>query len=125
MKIINNKYFKLFFTVLIMVVLMYSCRTDDPVPPQAGPFDVTHDIPAEVPAAGGTYNLTIDGSTNGWWIVKSANVSWLTINRLFGSAKVSQQITISANTETAAREVSLEINSTNKESKIIKIIQER
>lgn len=68
--------------------------------------------------------MTIDGSTNGWWIVKSENVSWLTINRVFGAVKVSQQISISANTSAIARQVSVEIKATNKESKIIRINQE-
>lgn len=125
MKIITHKYFKIYSAIFSLLLLLNSCSKDQPVAPQAGPFEVTHDIPASVPASGGSYNLTIDGTTNGWWIVKSENVTWLTINRVYGSAKVSQQITVSPNTGANAREVTLEIKATNNESKIIKINQAR
>jgi len=123
MKIITNKYLKIYSAIFSLLLLLSSCSKDLPVAPQAGPFEVTHDIPVSVLASGGSYNLTIDGTTNGWWIVKSENVSWLTINRMYGSAKVSQQITISPNTGANAREVTIEIKATNNESKIIKISQ--
>lgn len=124
MKIITNKYFKLYSAIFSLILLLSSCSKDEPVRPQAGLFEITHNIPVRVPASGGAYTLTIDGTTNGWWIVKSENVSWLTINRVYGSSKVSQQVTISPNTGSAAREVSVEIKATNNESKIIKINQE-
>lgn len=123
MKIIK-RYFRIYSAIFSMLVVFSSCSKDQPVAPQVGPFDVTYDIPTAVPAAGGSYNLTIDATTNGWWIVKSENVSWLTISRVYGSAKVSQQISISANTTNSARAVTIEIKSTNKESKIININQE-
>lgn len=125
MKIITHRYFKIYSAIFSLLLLLSSCSKDQPVAPQAGPFEVTHDIPTTVPTSGGSYNLTIDATTNGWWIVKSENVSWLTINRLYGSAKVSQQISIAPNTGESAREVSIEINATNKDSKVIKIIQAR
>lgn len=109
---------------LINILLFGACKQEEPIAPVAGPFEVTHDIPSAVPATGGTYNLTIDASTNGWWITKSENVAWLTINRLYGSAKVTQQLTIKPNTTSSSRVVTLEVKGTNQESQVISIKQE-
>lgn len=72
----------------------------------------------------GIYNLTIDASTNGWWIVKPENTGWITINRMIGSAKVVQQIKIGANTTSVPRKAAVEVRVTNNETKVIQINQE-
>lgn len=113
-----------FFSFLTIITLCVSCQKDAPVAPVAGSFEVTHDLPDIIPASGGVFNLIIDGTTNGWWILKSENVSWVTINRMYGSAKVSQQVTVKANTENETRELIIEVKCTNQETKIIKVKQE-
>lgn len=102
--------------VLICTIFISSCEKDQHVKPQPGPFEVTHDIPASIPGNGGSYSLTIDATTNGWWIEAGAEASWISINRKYGSAKVTQQVVIASNTTSAAREAAVLIKSTNGEA---------
>lgn len=105
-----------FLMVLLFATIFSSCEKDQHVKPQPGPFDVTHEIPASIPANGGSYTLTIDATTNGWWIEAGADASWVSINRKYGSAKVTQQVVVASNTTSAAREATVLIKSTNGET---------
>lgn len=125
MKNITYNFLNIYSTFFSILLLLSSCSKDRPVAPQAGTFEVTHDIPENIPASGGSYNLTIDASTNGWWLIKPDNTPWISINRIYGSAKVSQQITVSANTDEKVREVTIVINSTNNVSKNVVIKQDK
>lgn len=105
------------------MLLFIACEKDQHVKPVAGPFEVSHDIPALVPTAGGTYTLTIDASTNGWWMEIPVEASWLPVGRKFGAAKVVQQLVIPANGSAVARSATLKINSSNGDTETIEVKQ--
>ena len=107
------------------LLLFTACAKDQHVKPVAGPFAVSHDIPTLVPTAGGTYTLTIDASTNGWWLEVPVEASWLPVGRKFGSAKVVQQLVIPANGSAALRSTTLKINSSNGETETIEVKQNK
>lgn len=110
--------------ILIMAICFTSCEKDQHVRPTPGPFEVLHEIPEIVPVDGGNYSLTIDASTNGWWITVPDNGSWVAINRKYGSAKIVQNIVISPNSSGEQREVSITVNGTNEDIIVIQIKQQ-
>lgn len=127
----NSKYISRFNTGLSILVCfmafltLSSCEKDQHVKPVTGPFAVTSTIPATVPSAGATYTLTIDGSTNGWWIDVANNVSWVTIARKFGSSKATQDVEIGANSSNEDRVVAITVHSTGGQKEIIEIKQSK
>lgn len=108
---------------LLITVFFCACEKDQHVKPVPGKFEVNHDFPTLVPAAGATYTLTIDATTNAWWIETAADASWVNVARKYGSAKVTQQIKVATNATGAAREMTIKINATNQESTSIIVKQ--
>lgn len=125
----NSKYiikFNTGFRVLlccIAFISLYACEKDQHVKPVAGPFAVTSTIPSTIPQSGGTYTLTIDATTNGWWIEIPNNVNWITFARKYGSATSTQNVKIGANTSNADRTLVVTINATSGEKETIQIKQ--
>ncbi|MVZ65672.1 hypothetical protein GQF61_07365 [Sphingobacterium sp. DK4209] len=115
MQILNrNKSF--YLIVLLCAIFFSSCEKDQHVKPQVGTFDLVHEIPASIPAAGGSYALTIDATTNAFWIEAAAEANWVTISRKYGSAKVTQQVIVAKNNTSAERTATVLVKSTNGES---------
>ncbi len=117
-----NKY----ILVLCSLLMVIGCKKNEiPEKPVPGPFVVITTLPESVPAAGGTYKLTIEATTNGWWLVIPNNSNWLTISRRYGSATVSQDVKIAENKTGAERAVEVAINATNGQREVLSIKQEK
>lgn len=106
--------------------LAVSCKKNDlPEKPEAGSFSVSSTIANRVPAAGATYTLTIEGTTNGWWIEVENEDNWVTIPRKYGSATANQEVTIAPNTSGQNRETGIILHSTGGQNETIRIHQEK
>jgi|SRR5690606_2020288 len=104
--------------------LVTSCKKNElPEKPEAGPFSVSSTIASRIPAAGATYTLTIEGTTNGWWV--ESDVDWVTIARRYGSATANQEVKIMSNTTDQIRETEIIVHATGGQKETIRIIQEK
>lgn len=105
---------------------MVGCKKHPlPEKPVEGPFSISTTVPAVVPATGGTFTLTIDATTNGWWIDIPNTANWVAINRKYGSASVTQNITIASNKTGVERSVEVKIKSTNSQQEVLLVKQEK
>ncbi|MEJ5091967.1 BACON domain-containing protein [Sphingobacterium faecium] len=123
MKTLIYKKGNLSFLILLILSLIACKKEDLPAKPVAGPFQVTSTVPVEIEKAAGTYTISIEGNTNGWWVTLPANVQWYSVERKFGSGNVTQKLTIKANDSGQERSGSVKINSTSKEEVTINFKQ--
>jgi hypothetical protein len=112
------------FLILLILLSLIACKKEDlPAKPVAGPFQVTSTVTNEIEKAGATYTISIEGSTNGWWVTLPANVQWYSVERKYGSGNVTQKLTIKANDSGQDRLGWVKINSTSKEEVTINFKQ--
>lgn len=123
MKVLEFINIKGGYCLALFILIFVGCKKDQHVKPVPGDFEVVSEIPLAISSSGGTFTLTIDGTTNGWWVEVTNNASWVTIPRKYGSSKVSQQIKIASNTSNADRESEIMIHSTGGQKEVIKINQ--
>ncbi|MNX90600.1 hypothetical protein D3C86_1226570 [compost metagenome] len=123
MKTLIYKKGNLSFLILLIFSLIACKKEDLPAKPVAGPFQVTSTIPGEIEKAAGTYTISLEGNTNGWWVTLPANVQWYSVERKYGSGNVTQKLTIKANDSGQERSGSVKINSTSKEEVTINFKQ--
>lgn len=112
------------FLILPLLLTLGACKKENlPAKPVAGPFHVTSTLTSEIEKTASSYTITIDGSTNGWWITLPANVQWYNVERKYGSGNVTQKLTIKANDSGQDRSGWVKINSTSKEEVTINFKQ--
>lgn len=112
------------FLILLLLLSLSACKKEDfPAKPAIGSFEVTSTVTSEIAKTAGTYTITIDGSTNGWWLSLPENVQWYSIERKYGSGNVTQKLTIKANENGQERTGWVKINSTSKEEVTINFKQ--
>lgn len=106
---------------LLVSLIVVGCKKEPlPAKPVASSFSVTSTIPVTIPVEGGVYSLEIEGGTNGWWItVSEETITWLNVNRKYGSGDVSQDVVIKANTSGQKRDVQLVIRSTSQVEPVV------
>ncbi|MEJ5147650.1 MULTISPECIES: BACON domain-containing protein [unclassified Sphingobacterium] len=124
MKIFIYKKGNIGFLILLILFALVACKKEDlPAKPVAGPFQMTSTVTNEIEKIASTYTISIEGTTNGWWVTLPANVQWYTMERKYGSGNVTQKLTIKANDSGQDRSGWVKINSTSKEEVIINFKQ--
>jgi aryl-phospho-beta-D-glucosidase BglC (GH1 family) len=114
---ITRRYFELGF--LIAVLLFTSChKKGDSVAPELSASPSTINLPA----AGGTADLTING--NAQWTINNGASSWLQLSKTSGSSGSSTiQLTATSNETGASRSTILTVNSSNGQSRKVAVSQ--
>lgn len=122
----KTKTFKIYtFFLLVSIFVLSSCKKEElPAKPVAGAFEISHVIPSSISNAQNLFELTIAGSTNGWWVTATEGASWIVIPRKYGSGNHTQNITIQANNTGVERNGWVKVRSTSGEEKIINFKQE-
>jgi hypothetical protein len=112
------------FLILLILLSLIACKKEDlPAKPVVGPFQVNSTVTGEIEKAAGTYTISIEGTTNGWWVTLPVNVQWYSVERKYGSGNVIQKLTIKANDSGQDRSGWIKINSTSKEEVTINFKQ--
>lgn len=104
--------------LVLAVLLMVCCKKkNDAVAPQLSASPSTINLPAE----GGTADLTINGNAN--WTI-SSGASWLQLSKTSGnSGSTTIQLTASSNGTGASRSIIMSVNSSNGQSRRVTVTQ--
>lgn len=124
MKTLNYKNGDFSFLLLLLLLMLNACKKEElPAKPIAGHFKVTSNVTNEIAKTAEIYTITIEGTTNGWWLTLPANVQWYSVERKYGSGNVTQKLTIKANDTGQDRSGWVKINATSNEEMTINFKQ--